>query len=160
MTEDERIERLPIELPDALRYELLKVYRAMLFQGRHARTVNGVLDAVKAGRRDWHAKLHENHQYTENGLFSRCYWRILAIGVPDVLVVAHTMKVFPDIVPDADEQAVFGEMKTLFEFKLSLAGASEKLPLDVRIAGILQESTSKQAESTKEFSFSYRKKLN
>lgn len=159
MTEDERISRLPIELPDDLRYELLKVYRAMLFQGRHARTVNGVLQAVKDGRRDWYAKLHENHQYTENGLFSRAYWRILAIGVPDVLVVAHTMSVFPDIVPDDDEQAVFGEMKSFFEFKLSLAGASENLPLDVHIATLLHETTEKQAESTKEFSFSYRKKL-
>jgi hypothetical protein len=159
MTEDDRIARLPIELPDDLRSELLKVYRNMVFQGRMARTVNGILQAVKDGRRDWYSVLHQHNKYTDNGLFPRAYWRTLAIGVPDVLVVAHTMNVFPDIIPDADELEVFNEMRSFFEFKLSLAGASENLPLDVRIATVLQEATNKQAESAMEFSFSYRRKL-
>lgn len=160
MTEEDRIASLPIDIPDTYRHELLKVYRQMLFQGRMARTVNGVLQAVKDGRRDWYSLLHEHACYVENGLYPRAYWRILAIGVPDVLVVAHTMQVFPDIKPDAAEQLVFGEIKELFEFKLTLAGATENLPLEVRIGAILQEATNKPQAQDMEASFSYRRKLN
>ena len=69
------------------------------------------------------------------------------------------MQVFPDIKPDAAEQLVFGEIKELFEFKLTLAGATENLPLEVRIGAILQEATNKPQAEAMEASFSYRRKL-
>lgn len=164
MNESERIERLPIELPEHLRGELRRVYRYMLFRGRHAGTVSGILNAVKEGQADWMSVLYQQTVVLKDSVYPRCYWRAMAIGVPDVLVVAHTMKVFGDMQLDAAEQDVFTEIKDVFEFKLKLAGASEKLPIEVRIMAVLNDVTERQAAQEQrgnglDFSFSYNKRL-
>ena len=166
MNEDDRGAKLPIELPNYLRADLLSAYRRMLHNGRAAPTVQGILDAVRNGKQDWYSVLRQQDLYSEGGLYPRAYWRTMAIGVPDVLVVAHTMKIFPDIVPDENEKEVFEEIKMLFEFKLSLIGAQEELPLDMRIMQILQEDTKRAEKKQKpepetifEPGFSFRRQI-
>lgn len=164
MNETDRIASLPVDLPHHLRDELRKIYRYMLFKGRQASSVNGILAAVKDGQTDWMAVLYQQAVVRKDSLYPRCYWRVLAIGVPDVLVVAHTMKVFGDFEPDEQEQAVFAEIKEAFEFKLTLAGASERLSIQERILTVLQDVTTQQSQAEQggrgmDFSFSYTRKL-
>ena len=155
---------MPVDIPHHLRDELRKIYRYMLFKGRQASSVNAILAAVKEGQTEWMAVLFQQAVVRKGSLYPRCYWRVLAIGVPDVLVVAHTMKVFGDFEPDEDEQAVFVEIKESFEFKLTLAGVSEQLPIQERIFSVLKDVTKQQDNAEQggrgmDFSFSYGNKL-
>lgn len=162
MNEQERIARLPIDLPSNLREELRRVYRNMLFRGRYAGTVSGILNAVKEGQGDWTAILHQQAVVRKDSLYPRCYWRALAIGVPDVLVVAHTMKVFGSFEPNETETEVFSDIKIAFEFKLQLAGANDKLPLDIRVLSVLKQSANASdadKEPRLDAAFSYNKRL-